>query len=232
MKEVIISFKSEDRDGVVAVGTYLIDAARRLGITVEGDCSESEEGHECAMKISTGKTLLSAPTEVEMEQLSSQVRKTGERLSCQAKIEKPGEITVMSVKKKETKKTKEEQKNDDYQKEFEDLPLGEKISNLVELEAITLGETLSYVLDSPYKAVGKVMDVMSDFGLKMDRDEDGAKRPDEHKSDEAKGNEPAPKKKTTRKKTTARKKTATKRPAKKRSTKSAADKPAEKKEDE
>jgi len=231
MKEVIINFESENKDGVVAVGTYLIDAARRLGIFIESDCAEAEEGHECAMKISSGKNLLSAPTKVEMEQLSSQARKMGERLSCQAKIEKPGEITVMSVKKQQAKKTTEEEKKDNYRKEFEDLPLGEKISNLVELEAITLGETLSYVLDSPYKAVGKVMNVMSDFGLKMDRDDEDAKRPEEHKSDQSKDSKATPRKKPAKKKTTTRKRAATKRSAKKSSTKPATDESADKKED-
>ncbi len=184
-KEVIINFESENREGIVAVGTYLIDAAKRLGINVECDChaEEVETTNSCAMKISKGNDLLSEPTQLEIEHLSSQARKNGERLACQAKINNPGEITVMSVKTKESneeKKTAEEETQEQFKKEFEELPLEKKIANLLELEAIALGETFSYVMNSPYAAVGKVMDVLAEFGLKMEKDDVKAKRPEEH----------------------------------------------------
>lgn len=184
-KEVIINFESENREGIVAVGTYLIDAAKRLGIDVECDCNVEgvEATNACAMKISNGGNLLSEPTKFETEHLSSASRKSGERLACQAKFEKAGEVTVMSVKKKaseEETKTDDEKAKEDFKKEFEDLPLEKKIANLLELEAIALGETFSYVMNSPYAAVGKVMDVLAEFGLKMEKDDVNAKRPDEH----------------------------------------------------
>jgi len=111
------------------------------------------------------------------------------------------------------------------------MPLGEKISNLVELEAIALGETLSYVFNSPYQAVGKVVDFMSEFGLNMDKSDEEARRPEEHKKDETKDKGTGTKKKTTRRKTTSRKKTATKRSAKKSGTKSEDSDADDKKED-
>lgn len=229
-KEVIINFESEDREGIVAVGTYLIDAAKRLGIDVDCDCNleEVEETtNSCAMKISNGGDLLSEPTNYETEHLSSQARKNGERLACQTKFEKAGEVTVMSVKKKvseEEAKTAEEEAKENFKKEFEELPLEKKIANLLELEAIALSETFSYVMNSPYAAVGKVMDVLAEFGLKMEQDDVKAKRPDEHITpdehefvdiDTDEEEKSSSKKKSS---TTAKKKSASKSTAKKKVT--------------
>ncbi len=217
MSEVFVNFELEDRDGVVAVGTYLIDAARRLGIQVEPGCDLPDEEHKCSMKVSAGRNLLSFPTGVEMEQLSTGARKNGERLSCQARIEKPGEITIMSVEKNKETKTKEEEKKEGYRKEFEEMPLEQKISNLIELEAIALGETLSFVLNSPFKAAGKVMDVVAGFGLNLEKEDQEAKRPDEHKKNEKEGanDKDESSKKTSKKKATAKKKTTAKDSVKK-----------------
>ncbi|MGI8542844.1 MAG: 2Fe-2S iron-sulfur cluster-binding protein [Aridibacter sp.] len=216
-EEVFINFESEKREGIVAVGTYLIDAAKRLGINIECDCNieEVEPTQSCMMKISKGETLLSEPTLFEKQHLSSQAIKNGERLSCQAKIEKSGEITVMSVKKKadaEEEKTSEEEIHEEFKKEFEELPLEKKIANLVELEAIALSETFSFVLNSPYAAVGKVMDVLAGFGLKMEKEDKEAKRPDEHKFvDVEEANSAQEKSSTTAKKKSASKSTAKKK---------------------
>jgi hypothetical protein len=89
-----------------------------------------------------------------------------------------------------TRKNKEEEAktvdaNEQYRKEFADLPLEQKISNLVQLEAIALGETISFVLNSPFKIAEKVMDVMAEFGFKMDSASRDARRPNEHKTNGA-----------------------------------------------
>lgn len=193
MKEVLINFESENREGIVAVGTYLIDAAKRLGIEVECDCTleGGEQADACVMKISQGGNLLTEPTQFEIEHLSDKRRQNGERLACQAKFEKPGDVVVMSVKKKEPKdeKTEEEKRAESFKKEFEEMPLEKKIANLVELEAMALGETFSYVLNSPYAAVGKVMDVLAEFGLKMEKEDQAARRPDEHRPADESENE-------------------------------------------
>ena len=186
MKEVELKFENENRSGVVAVGSYLIDAAHRLGVEIE--CERRGESDLCAMKITSGRDLLSAPTLAETEQLSEQRRKAGERLSCQAKLEKVGEVVVMTNKKTEEEKPKEEEKTEDFKKEFAELPLEKKIANLLELEFMTLGETFNFVLNSPYKIVEKAMDVMAEFGLKLDAKDKEAKRPKEHKA-EANGKE-------------------------------------------
>ena len=180
MEQVEVKFERENRGGLVAIGSYLFDAARRLGIEVEAECGRVGECDSCAMKITAGSELLSAPTFAELNQLNDKRRKNGERLSCQTKIEKPGEITVMTNKKEETKEQKSEEKTEEYRKQFEEMPLEKKIASLLELEVIALGETFSFVLNSPFKIFEKAMDVLAEFGLKLETDAKNAKRPNEH----------------------------------------------------
>lgn len=202
MKEVELKFEQEDRSGLIAAGTYLFDAARRLGIEVEAECGRVGECDSCAMRITKGGELLTEPTYAEINQLDTKRREKGERLSCQAKIEKAGEVVVMTNKKPETEEKKIEEKTEEYRKQFEELPLEKKVASLLELEAIALGETVSFVLNSPYQIFGKIMDVMAEFGLKLETDAKKATRPNEHKTTEetTKNDSAKTKKKTTRKK--------------------------------
>lgn len=183
MEEVDIKFERENISGLAAAGSYLYDAAKRFGVDVE--CERTGESDACAMQILQGRELLSEITKAEIEQLSETRRKNGERLACQAKIEKSGEVTVMTKEKVKEEKEPTEAKREEYRKEFEELPLEKKIASLVELEAIALGETLSYVINSPYKAVEKVMDVLAEFGLKFEKEAKQATRPPEHKTEES-----------------------------------------------
>ena len=195
MDDVFIRFESEGREGIVAAGTYLMDAALRLGVDVNDDCREGAEEHHCSMKVSGGGELLSAPTNLETVTLSETARKAGERLSCQVKIEKAGEITIMSVERpseeKEQAKKEEPGKAEEFKREFESMPLDEKFASLVELEAMALGETFSYVFNSPFEAAGKVVDVLAHFGWKKDKADHEAKKPEEHKKEEKKAKAPA-----------------------------------------
>lgn len=197
MEEVELKFENEKRSGIVAVGSYLIDAAHRLGVDIE--CERQGESDLCAMKIMSGRDLLSAPTLAEIEQLSEQRRKDGERLACQAKLEKAGEVVVMTNKKTEEVKP-EEDKTEEFKKEFAELPLEKKIANLLELEFMTLSETFNVVLNSPYTVIGKAMDIMAEFGLKLDAKDKEAKRPKEHQpAENGKETETPPKKTQTKK---------------------------------
>ena len=63
--------------------------------------------------------------------------------------------------------------------EFEALPLEKKIARLFKMEAITLGETFSYVVNSPMKVIEKVGDVIAEFGMKIENEAKKATRPAE-----------------------------------------------------
>ena len=188
--EAELKFEKENTSGIAVVGSYLIDAAKRLGIEIHDDCGRLGLCDSCAVTVKSGAEFLSDPTKAELEQLSEDRRKQGERLSCQAKIAKEGEIVIMTHEKKD-ERPDEQRKHEEYRKEFEELPLEKKISRLMELEAVALSESLSYVMNAPYTIGGKVVDFLSDFGFKFEKEAKDAKKPDEHKEE---SNEPEAKK--------------------------------------
>ena len=179
--ETEITFNPSGRSGLVAVGSYLLDAAKRLGVEMESEVREDDE--QFVVKVTQGADLLSPITKFESEYLGENLQNQGNRLASQAKIEKEGEIVVMVKEKKDPEFSAEEKKAKESRKEFEDLPLEKKVAQLLELEMITLSETFSFIFNSPYKVVDKVMDVMAEFGLKMDKDSKDSKRPVEHKKE-------------------------------------------------
>lgn len=174
MNEVDIRFETEEVEGAVAVGSYLIDAAKRVGVDV--GCDRLGLTDACAMMIKEGADLLTEPTKAEHEVLREERLRGGERLACQTKLNAPGSMLVKTTEPIVPEKTIEEQ----FEKKFAELPLQEKIAQLLRLESMTFGETFSFVLNSPQKIVGKVMDVMAQFGLSMDKEAKEAVTPDEH----------------------------------------------------
>ena len=178
--EVEVKFEPSGRSGIVAPGTYIIDAALRLGIKIEDECGRKGECDTCAVKITKGGELLSEPTKAELEHLSAERRKKGERLSCQAKIEKIGEIIIMTTEKPKP----EVPPFETFKKEFAELPLEEKVKKLIDLESITLSETFTFVLNLPYYIGEKIRDGIAEFGFMKEEAEKKAKRPTEHKTEE------------------------------------------------
>lgn len=188
MREVEIRFERENREGIVAAGTYLIDVCKRFGIRFEDACSIESDTHFCSVKVSKGTSLLSPETTVESEHFAKHGRSQNERLACQVKIDAPGEVVIMTGEKvkEPTVEAPTEDMNEQYRKEFAELPLEKKIANLVQLETIALGETVSFIINSPFKIADKLMDVMAEFGFKKEEQQKEAARPAEHKAKEAK----------------------------------------------
>ena len=186
MQEVEIRFERENQEGVVPQGTYVIDAAKRFGIRFEEPCDLASGTHFCAVNVTTGAQLLSADTKAENEYFKSNPRGTNERLACQARIDDPGEVVVMTKEKAKAAAEPQEtdtDPNEAYRKEFADMPLEKKIANLVQLESLALGETVSFIINSPFKVGEKLMDVMAEFGFKKEERERDAVRPEEHKAE-------------------------------------------------
>lgn len=181
MWEANLTFKREEREGVVPVGSYLSDAARRLGLRPERKCVPFENIHFCKISVVEGKDRLSPPTAHETEFLSSEQGGADDRLGCQTKIDEAGDIVIMTAETKEEKTEAEaEEAGKEYAKEFAELPLEKKMAQLVQLEAMALGETVSFVMNSPYLIFEKAMDVMAEFGLRKEEQGKKATRPTEH----------------------------------------------------
>ncbi len=178
---VDIKFQPDGHHGIIAEGTYLWDAAKRLGVQLPAECEGRGECDTCAVVVEKGATLLSSLTEAERTQLSPERLAAGERLACQAKIERGGELVLRPVPVTERAETAEEAAKD-FRKEFRDLPLERKLATLVELEAVTMMQTLNTIANSPYSLVEKVMDFMAGKGRKMSQREREARRPAEHRT--------------------------------------------------
>src|SRR5215468_12730592 len=121
MTDVEIKFEREGLEGIVPVGTYIGDAMRRFGIRDAEPCDARSSSHECVVEIKRGADLLSPLTALETEHFGMKNGKSGRRLACQAKIERPGEIVVMTKKKEKEKKEEPkatETSSDEYRKEF------------------------------------------------------------------------------------------------------------------
>jgi len=181
MNDAEVRFEREDAEGLVAIGSYLSDAAKRLGVKFDNECVPSANEHFCEVEIREGSLLLSTPTNTESEFIKGAGLGGNWRLACHAKIERPGEIVVMT---KEKKATAEEEKDqyEEYRKRFEDLPLDKKMSELIRLEAVALSETLNYVANSPYTLVDKIMDVMAGFGFNLEKEKKESAKPEEHRT--------------------------------------------------
>lgn len=180
MKEAEIKFEREDIHGIIPVGTYLAEAARRLGIRFVEPCDTSSGEHHCEVEVTLGGDLLSERTSAETKYFEGEEGSENKRLACQARIEKEGEIEV-KTKESETEKEKKAETDEEYRKRFSELPLDKKISELVQLEAIALSDTLSFVFNSPYTLGDKIMHIMAGFGFKKEEQEREAARPEEHR---------------------------------------------------
>lgn len=180
---VEIKFEPEGKNGLVAEGTYLWDAAKRLGVSLPAECKGRGECDTCAVVVEAGATLLSSLTEAERTRLSPERLAAGERLACQSKVEHGGEVILRPVPVTERAETSAETVKD-VQKEFRELPLQRKVTTLVELEAVTLFQALEVLIAIPFAIGEKVMDLMAGRGLSLDQRKHDTRRPIEHRQEE------------------------------------------------
>jgi ferredoxin len=177
---VNIKIEPEGLSGIVAEGTYLWDATKRLGMRLPAECEGRGECDTCAVVIVEGATLLSSLTSAEREKLSPERLAAGERLACQTKIEHGGDIVIRPVPVTERQETAEEAVKD-FRKEFRNMPLDRKLATLMELEAIAAFQTLNTIANLPFTIGEKVLDFMAGKGRAINSKEKQARRPAEHR---------------------------------------------------
>jgi ferredoxin len=171
--------EGEGRIGIVAEGTYLLDAARRLGARVPTECGGRGECDTCAVVVEEGATLLSSLTDAERTRLSPERLADGERLACQAKAERGGELRLRNVPATVREETTEETAKG-FRDEFRRLPLRKKLAALAQLEAVTAYDTLVALADVPYAVFEKGLDLLAVRGRKLSEREQARRRPAEH----------------------------------------------------
>ena len=154
---VEIRFEPTGLSGLVAEGAYISDAARRMGVLFPVGCNLKGECTTCLVTIVTGLDLISQPSDAERRLLGEEELSRHYRLACQTVLERPGELVVHVHPKAEQN---ENEVNDPatMRKKFGELPLNQKISTLVQLEALTMNEAFNALVDKPLVAGGKLFD--------------------------------------------------------------------------
>ena len=155
---VSITFEPSGISGVVAQGTYLIDAARRMGAPLGTGCTAGKgECPACLISVKSGVEVLSSPSLAEETQLGNENLDQSLRLACQVKLENKGDVVVMVATRPESRPTASDSAAD-LQKKFGALPLRQKLATLVQLEAITASETLDAAIEKPLALGSRAFD--------------------------------------------------------------------------
>lgn len=155
---VSITFEPSGITGLVAEGTYLIDAARRMGATLGAGCTVGKgECPSCVVSVKTGSELLSTPSAAEEKQLGVEHLDQSYRLACQTKLENHGEVVVM-VSAVAPRRSADVDDEAELRKKFGSLPLSKKLATLVQLEAITMSEAFDSAIEKPLAFGAKTFD--------------------------------------------------------------------------
>jgi ferredoxin len=156
---VSITFEPSGINGIVAEGTYLIDAARRMGAPLGAGCTAGKgECPACVVSVKSGANLLSPPSLVEEQQLGAEHLDQSMRLACQVKIENHGDVVVMSAQRPQTSTPVDMES--ELTKKFGTLPLGKKLATLMALEAITMSEAFDSAIEKPLAFGSKTFDAI------------------------------------------------------------------------
>jgi ferredoxin len=151
---VSITFEPSGISGLVAQGTYLIEAARRMGAPLGAGCLAGKgDCPSCVVAIKAGASLLSPPTSIENKVLGIVGLSDSLRMACQAKIEGQGDIVLMVTAYRPQETAPPVDLPADIEKKFGELSLNQKIAALLKFEAITMSEAFDAALKKPI-AVG------------------------------------------------------------------------------
>ena len=169
--EVEVEFKTEGIRGNVPTGTYLIDAAKRLGVRFPIPCIPVSGEHYCSVDVESGIGALSEPSDIERDFFERGTAVYGNRLACQARLERAATIVVETRFVEvagEQKPEPETELFENYKERFSALPLEQKMSEISQLEAIALADTFGFVMNAPYAVGNKVTDILAGIGMKKD----------------------------------------------------------------
>jgi ferredoxin len=146
---VSVTFEPSGISGLVAQGTYLVDAARRMGAPIGAHCTAPKgDCQSCVVSVKSGAEQLSSPTNAEARILGEGGLADSLRLACQTKIEGHGDIVLMvSAHRTESKATAVDP--NDVAKKFSELTLNQKIAALLKFEVMTVSEAWDAALQKP-----------------------------------------------------------------------------------
>ena len=161
--------------GLVAEGTYLLDAAKRMGVRLPTECGGRGECDTCAVVVEEGAQYLSDLTDGERRHLGEGRVAAGERLACQTRAARAGSLVLRPVPVVKRAETTEETAKD-FREEFRRLPLRKKLATLAGLEAEMAYTTLRRAADLPFDLFGKGLDLLGGRGRRLSQAESARRR--------------------------------------------------------
>ncbi len=174
---VYITFEPVGLSGVVSEGIYLIDAARRMGVSLPSDCLGGSDCTGCLVTIDLGQSLLSAPTEAEKRILGYEGLGREQRLACQAMIKNAGELSVRVMPAKESDKT---DPGKDRKQTSGELPLG-RLFTVVQAEALSFIAAYDSVVNKSVSVAEKMIDRLESKQRLKRKQKLEMRRPPEHR---------------------------------------------------
>jgi ferredoxin len=144
-----ITFEQEGGSGLVAAGSSLWDAAKRLGVGLRADCKGRGECDACAVMIVKGAELLSPPKECEYKILGGERVVNGERLACQTTLVKQGAVTARIVAEVDPPP----------QQPSGQIPLKQQLGTFIETEATRISEAVNYLRGKSNELVEKFLNL-------------------------------------------------------------------------
>src|SRR5262245_9713341 len=159
---VDVTFEQDGGNGLVAVGSSLWEAARRLGVGVRADCKGLGECDACAVQIVTGSESLSAATAAELRMLGAERLLAGERLACQTILVGSGTVVARVVPPAVEEK----------ERPGKTLPFRQQLGGFIETEAKAISEALNMITSKKNALVAKFLN------LDRDKPDTGKGRPE------------------------------------------------------
>jgi chlorosome envelope protein X len=92
-----MNIKINDRECSANTGDRLLDVARANHSHIGYFCGGNALCQTCYVKVLEGQELLSPMTNAEKAMLSDELISEGTRMACQANIDKPGKITILTT---------------------------------------------------------------------------------------------------------------------------------------
>ena len=151
---VEITFEQDGGNGLVAQGTSLWEAARRLGVRLRSDCNGQGECDACAVLIIQGAELLSPVRDAEQKILGPERLGRAERLACQTSLDRAGVVIVRPAPIAASAGKKQESRT-----AFRDLPLKKQLGKLIEIEATTISKAVNALRGKSNAMIGKFLNL-------------------------------------------------------------------------
>jgi ferredoxin len=144
-----VTFEQDGGSGLVAAGSSLWEAAKRLGVGLRADCKGRGECDACAVMIVKGTEVLSPPKECDYKILGGDRVAAGERLACQTILVTQGAVTIRVVPEAESAP----------KPPGGEIGLKQQLGTFIETEATKISEAVNFLRGKSNALVEKFLNL-------------------------------------------------------------------------